>query len=469
MLSKIVEELFGIFQEFFQKEESWIILIIVGLAGIVFALPVIDPTGIFDRILFYLRQTWWLWLFAILLPLFEQLWLFWRQELYVRSREYILLELRMPREIVQSTQAMEQICLTLNTFGTSPGNFSEKYIDGVTTTWNALEIVSFGGEVHFYIRCQKSHRNIIEASFFSYYKDVEIIEVKDYVDMLPHSVREMNEREQDIWGTEMVLAKEDAFPIRTYSNFESGKEEQNVDPLSVFLESFGKMRPGEAVGIQILIAPAAKDWYKRWAKLMADLKEPETIDVGSGENARSVAVARTPGKTGIIEMVENNLSKPAFRTIIRCMYISPKTLFSKDVGRSITTAFNQYSDLNLNAFKPNSRAGTKADVWTWPHVMTPQRTEYRKQRLLWNYVMRETPPDSPIGRLLTSYLLNWNFATRDFALNLEALATIFHPPTAVVLTAPHIKRVESRKAGPPAGLAIFGEDEDIKRFQAPPK
>lgn len=464
MLGKIVEELFGIFQEFFQKEESWIILIVLGF-GFVLTVPLLDPSGIFDRILFYIKETWWLWLFAILLPLFEHLWLFWRQELYVRSREFILMELRMPREILQGTQAMEQICLTLHTFGTAPGNFSEKYIEGVTTTWNSLEIVSFGGEVHFYIRCQKSHRSIIEAAFFSYYRDVEIAEVKDYVDMFPRSVRDMYEKEQDMWGAEMVLAREDAYPIRTYPSFETGKEEKTVDPLSVFLESFGKLRPGEAVGIQILIAPAAKDWFKRWAKFLSDLKEPETMDVGSGEDARKVAVARTSGQSETIEMVERNLSKPAFRTIIRCMYLSPKALFSKDVGRSISVAFHQYSALNLNAFKGNSRAGTKADTWTWPHVMTPQRTEYRKQRMLWNYVMRDTPPDSPIGRLLTSYLLNWNFATRDFSLNIEGLATIFHPPTAVVLTAPHIKRVESRKAGPPAGLAIFGGDEEISRFQ----
>jgi hypothetical protein len=50
-------------------------------------------------------------------------------------------------------------------------------------------------------------------------------------------------------------------------------------------------------------------------------------------------------------------------------------------------------------------------------------------------------------------------------MNVEGLATLFHPPTSVVLTAPHIRRVESRKTGPPAGLAIFGEEGEIEKYK----
>ena len=50
-------------------------------------------------------------------------------------------------------------------------------------------------------------------------------------------------------------------------------------------------------------------------------------------------------------------------------------------------------------------------------------------------------------------------------MNVEGIATLFHPPTAVVLTAPHVKRVESRKVGPPAGLPIFGEEEELEKYK----
>ncbi|MCH7883427.1 hypothetical protein IIA95_03365, partial [Patescibacteria group bacterium] len=45
------------------------------------------------------------------------------------------------------------------------------------------------------------------------------------------------------------------------------------------------------------------------------------------------------------------------------------------------------------------------------------------------------------------------------------LATIFHPPSYLVLTAPFIKRVEAKRLGPPAGLEIFGEEEEVPGLQ----
>jgi len=34
----------------------------------------------------------------------------------------------------------------------------------------------------------------------------------------------------------------------------------------------------------------------------------------------------------------------------------------------------------------------------------------------------------------------------------------------VVVTEPHIRHLESRRAGPPAGLSIFGEEKEIEKF-----
>ncbi|MDP2705865.1 MAG: hypothetical protein Q8O49_01520, partial [bacterium] len=67
--------------------------------------------------------------------------------------------------------------------------------------------------------------------------------------------------------------------------------------------------------------------------------------------------------------------------------------------------------------------------------------------------------------LLTSHIFNSNFLHKPFIMNVEALATLFHVPTSVILTAPHLKQVESRKTGAPRGIAIFGEEEDIEKFK----
>ncbi len=49
----------------------------------------------------------------------------------------------------------------------------------------ALEIVSLEGVIHFYLRCESKFKPRVEAAIYSQYPNVEIIEVEDYVNLLP--------------------------------------------------------------------------------------------------------------------------------------------------------------------------------------------------------------------------------------------------------------------------------------------
>ena len=55
--------------------------------------------------------------------------------------------------------------------------------------------------------------------------------------------------------------------------------------------------------------------------------------------------------------------------------------------------------------------------------------------------------------------------TKRFVLSTRSVATLFHPPTFIALTAPHLRRVESKKTGPPAGLAIYGDEADLGKYK----
>jgi hypothetical protein len=68
------------------------------------------------------------------------------------------------------------------------------------------------------------------------------------------------------------------------------------------------------------------------------------------------------------------------------------------------------------------------------------------------------PEELAFGKFYTSTPMNFNIKSRSYILTTAELATIYHVPTAVVLTSPHIKRLESKKMGPPAGLPIFEEE-----------
>ncbi len=440
-----------------------------------------------------LLYTWWLWIFIIFGPLFAETWLFLKNEEFLHNIDYVLLELRMPREVKRSPMAMEQVLAAIHALRNAPGDFNEKWLKGEVTIPYSLEIVSLGGEVHFYVRAFRQQQNLFEAAFFSYYPDVEVVEVEDYIDKLPENMTEMMKSGHDLWGTELVLAKHEAYPIKSYLDFESPDENKQYDPISHFLEVLGKVKREEFLGIQFVITPADDEWHKHGAHVVEEMRANKAGGHGAGghgagaaikmefphilptfpveaheakaENDFAKAFMRTPGETDVLKAVEENLSKQGFETVVRFMYVSPKEMFVNNFPRrGVTGAFNQYAASDLNSFVPNQGMSTNAKIWAWPHVFPSRRALLKKERLLAMYRHREVPPHNMMGRRIMGRFLN-PAASEHFVLSTRSLATLFHPPTYQVLTAPHVKRIESRKAGPPAGLPIYGSEEDIQKYR----
>lgn len=496
---RLIEEIFAIIIGFFwhfgelfvsvlKRPEAWFLLVLfmlsigavfayaspdisfLGIPGVVYlgdllrADPSVVATHLMTSLLTLILSLWWLWIFFPLHSMANDLWIHWRQEIFKRSTKWLLLELKMPRLVTQTPEAMDQVFSSLHTLRNAAGNLNEVYVDGEVTRWFTFDMVSFGGEVHFYLQIYAKTRDLVESAFFSYYPDVEVVEVPDFMDKLPKTVGETYLKGMDLWGSEMSLSKVDAYPIKMYRQFETPDPEKRLDPMSSFLELMGKVKPSEFVGIQYLLAPADKGWFKKYDALIKKLKKPEDdkMDEKSGKFSFNM---RTPGETEVLEAVERNLSKPAFDTIIRFIYFSPKeTYLDTFPRRGITGAFNQYGMLDLNSFGRNEEMSTRAQIWDYPHIFPKVRTELKKQRLLDLYRRREVPPETYWGKWFMSYTYMSGHSSKWFKLNTEALATLLHPPTEFVLTAPHIKRMESKKAAAPAGLAIFGEEELIDKY-----
>jgi hypothetical protein len=148
------------------------------------------------------------------------------------------------------------------------------------------------------------------------------------------------------------------------------------------------------------------------------------------------------------------------------LYFSPKPLYYDSFAkRGVSGSLNQYASLGLNSFIANYGVTTLTKAIIKPFVFPGTRKILKQERILFNYKHRVTPPLTWLARFVTSHPLNWNFATKSFQITTRSLATVFHPPTSTVVTTPHMVRVESRKAGPPAGLAIFGEETEVERFR----
>ncbi len=403
--------------------------------------------------------TWWFWAFLILMPIFRECWLYWRQSIFLKESKYTLFEIKIPRELSRGARGMEQILQAIHGLRNSAVTPEAEYVDGEVTRPFSLEMVSFGGEIHLYLRTPSGVKSIVQAAFFSYYPEVEFVEVDDYVSQFPRSYAELKSQGSEMFGSELVLTKESAYPIRTYTAFEtgeSGEEGGGFDPLSTFLEVLAKLRHGETACLQLNIVPI-NDWAKKWEKLLEELRKPTITESG--------VAMKSPRQTEILKAVESNLSKPAFNTIIRFLYMAPKTMYADGhAKRGIMSAFNQYAISGMNSFRPNFDLWTSTMLWIKPYIIPATRNIIRKQRAFLSYINRTVPSRLGIAKFLNSHPLHYEHS-RFSELSTETVATLFHPPTNAVLTAPHMRRTESKKTAPSAGLPIYGDEGALQQFQ----
>lgn len=399
----------------------------------------------------FLLSIWWFLIPLVFLPFYGSLNTFISHEKKKRGTKWSVLEIKISRDIQRTPASMEQVLATIHGWG------------GKATDWTSLELVSIGGEVHFYVRVQEKLKNILESSFFSVYHDIEIREVEDYVSAIPSNTGILHAQGKEVWGAEIILDKEGAYPIRSYADFSSGGDEKHFDPISVFIEIMSRIQKDELIGIQMILMPVkTKDMRGKYKEILDKLKGQ---DKDEGPDAKPKPKSST--EAGLARAIENNLSKPIFNTLIRVIYISPKATFQENYAKQgLLSSFNQYSSPDLNSFKVNDAVavgGAKSDKF--PFFFVGARNGDRKEFMLHNYRHRDIPHNSLWGVILTSTPYFINNKSSFVHLSIESLASVFHLPTTATLTAPFIKRIDSKKVGPPAGLAIFGEEGGENLFK----
>jgi len=413
--------------------------------------------------IFPIFKTWW-WVLPPFLLIKPALffWLWWRQELNWSERKTVLLEIKIPTEILKPTKAMEDVFNSLIVVATDhdPGNFREKWIEGETMYFPSLsfEIVSLGGETHFFVWTEKPYQHTVESALYSQYPDIEISEVEDYTKYVPQDIP--NEK-WDFEGREFKLKREDCYPIKTYREFElerEAKEEKRVDPIAGLLEGLSVLKEGEQIWVQILVTGTGSDWIAKGKKIRDKLakrpeeKKPkpmiqEAIELlvfgppKKKEEEKEVIppeMKLTPGEKEIVQKLEEKISKPGFETTIRMMYLGKRDVFFKPhLGLLYSFIFN-FATENLNVFSTFKPTTTKVKSVFW--FLDKRRAFLRKRKMFRNYVRRLSPLFPLKGG--TSVL------------NTEELASIFHFPGRIVAPAPFVSRIEAKKGEAPPGLPV---------------
>ncbi len=435
---------------------------------------------ILSTIVFFIpgvRLWWWLIVPLILAAALKDYYLWWiGWDHWYSQLKWVTLELIPPKEMLAPLSAMEDIFSLVWGIFDKP-NFREKWVEGelpLGPFWCSWEIASIEGKIHFYVRCLTNHRHIIESAIYSYYPEVEIKQVADYTKNVPQNIPN---KEWDLAGEDYVLAKENAYPIKTYPKFfepqgeRISQEEKRVDPIISLLEDMSRLGPGEQFWCQFITTPivdADIPWRKEAKKIITKIaKRPEKkektlfdevydmistviggLTAPSGEGVKSIPPEKsesgekemviTPGEREVLSAIEDKIKKPAYKTVIRGIYLAKRKSLNSDHGKILRAYMNHFGTSNLNYIRFNVKTRTKV------HFVLRKTRKYLRARKLFIFYVHRFPPLYP------------KMAEEGAPIfNTEELATMFHFPTKISgLVVPTASAVEAKKGAPPSNLPI---------------
>ncbi len=370
---------------------------------------------------------------------------------YFNSLNWTLIEIVPSPDIVKTPAAMELFLLALHqTSGES--TWVDRWVSGKVRTWFSLELVSLGGKVHFYLWCESKLRKYIESQLYAQYPGIEVRDAEDYA-------AKFNTVDFEIMGTEQKLDKPDPYPIKTYVDYQldqQQEEEFKIDPITPVIEFLSIVPEDNYACIQIIVRahkgedPDPKKTFPSFAKKVDNWKEiakseitriktESFIDVDEGGVKKKQNV-QTESQKRLISALDRSVTKFAFDTGIRLLYIGKKSAYVNNFGM-LNGTFKQYNSGELNSFKPRPGATTSTD-YPWQDIFK-RKVPKMKAELLEAYQQRDY-----------FWKEDWKGDTRPyFVLNTEELATIYHFPGLVSQT-PALGRVDSKKATPPDNLPV---------------
>lgn len=371
-------------------------------------------------------------------------WVHYIQARYIANMKWVLLEVKVPKDVYKSPAAMEVMLNAL--YQTSEGSLWDKYWKGKVQDYFSLEMVSIEGQVKFFIRTVATYKNIIEAQIYGQYPDVEIYEVPDYTRYVDYRGKE---GDWGMIGIEFKLAKPDPYPIKTYVDYgldKDPKEEYKVDPLTSIIEYLGSIGKGEQVWIQLIVQAAKKKFYHKkdgslgdWKDEAKDIideitKRKETTEEGTPLNLRL-----TKGEQDIVSALERSTAKLGFYVGARALYLAKGDKLDMRNTKALGGLFRAFATNNLNSFDLYSGDHQSFGFdYPWQDFKNIRMNIRRKKQFeaykhrAWFHLPRKLKP---------------------FVLTTEELATVYHFPGGVAQT-PTFGRIPSRKGEAPVNLPV---------------
>lgn len=411
-----------------------------------------------------------------------EIWLDNKQGSWKGTNKFILLAIDIPRGNEQTPKAVENMFSYLGgAHGTH--NLIEKYLKGNFQLTFSYEIVSINGFTQFLVHTPIQFRNLIETSVYSQYPDAEITEVDDYTTGMPTTFPDDN---WDIWGSEFIYANNEAYPIKTYINFEhkmGPSETQYKDPLSALMDLCGTLGDGEQLWYQIIVKPIGFNEMDvsetevaqimkedipskkhlgdvfidfiisllQWISEMIYSMWGDETESQEEEKKALKMIDLKPSQKKQIEAISEKGAQTNFQVKIRFIYIARKDVINKaKVVNGFVGFIKQYADVHLNNLKPDM----KRTATSLSYAPKSDRMNRRKNKIIKNYIGRSGSAGRNMQRM-----------------SIEELATIWNFPQSEYVKASGLQKVSAKKSQAPSTLPMrnfdneseeLNTDEDLK-------
>lgn len=413
---------------------------------------------VFQQVWTLLAKLWWIILPFPIYSIFRIVFGEYTEVMWIKEQKSILLEIKPPADVEESPKLMEFVVTGFHDYS-SRSKF-ETYCG-----WSPLqakytfEVVSLEGVVHFYVRCPIKLREHAEIQIYAHYPDAEIFEVEDYMNKLP---KNLPNAEWDVWGTTFVMTKSDAYPIRTYKEFQEEVTGRMVDPMASLTEAFSQLGTDEYAGVQLVFgSEAGKNYKKRFEAELNKVMHKETPEDIKGlaklwsliVTAGHSVVAQIfglplpePPKKDEFSMLKLNpqeqeeakailrkMSHSCYNAVLRYIYVGKRSVFRKGVGVTAPLgALKQVNDANFNMLLADNVTKTYAQYY-----FIKPRLLYRQRKIVQDFRDR-------------------SYQGLQKILSAPEIATIFHIPDKSV-KAPTIQHIEAKKGEAPFNLPILDE------------
>ena len=402
-----------------------------------------------------------------------ELWAEYREKAkYTKNWNWVLLAVDIPALFIQTPKAVEQIFAHLSG-ALSHIDIGQKFWQGKKQKWFSFEIISIEGYIQFLIRTEAEFRDLVEASIYAQYTEAEITEVEDYVDNIPDS---FPNADYDVMGAEFKLSENDAYPIRTYPEFQYNLSKDAVfsDPMAAILENFSRIGYGENFWMQLIVEPVGGHWKEEGIELAKELMghsesphgpsfadrimaffhslgaelflalfggEPSESHDSEHEDKANI----TPGMKETVELIERKVDKIGFKSKMRILYAAQSAVFNP--ARCIEGFIGA-----MNQFHQQNRNGLVPFMSTHAHYDSSHR---KSNQLKKSFV-----------KVFKKRKMKWK-TCNGYILNIEELATIWHFPLPFVKT-PLLQKAGYKRGEAPAGLPVESSESPLKRRLASP-